>query len=232
MLEKENKQNEELEIDLSQLFRLLKKHIKLIIFSTIVCAVLMFAFTYFLIDKKYASTASIFITPKVSDQGVIDQSSTNTNSKMVNNYMEILKGENILSKVADQLDLANYSIVKNSISVSNPSNSELIYVTSTTEDPKLSQQIVENTVNTFFEQMKDRLNIENLTVIDSPKVNDSPVSPNLKINALIGALAGMVLSCGFVFLRYLLDKRLRTREEAENFLGIPVLVEIPFFDEG
>lgn len=232
MLEKEKIQNEELEIDLSQIFRLLKKNIKLILFSTIVCAVLVITFTYFFVDKKYASTATIFITPKITEQGTIDQSSMSSNSKMVNNYMEILKGENILSKVAEQLEISNFAIVKGSISVSNPTNSELINITATTEEPKLSQKIVQSTVDTFFEDMKDRLNIENLTIINNPKVNDSPVSPNLKINALIGALAGMVLSCGFVFLRYLLDKRLRTREEAENFLGIPVLVEIPFFDEG
>lgn len=224
-------QKEDLEIDLSQIINILKKNIKLICISTFVCAVLMFAYTFFLVDKKYASTATIFITPKITEQGTIDQSSATTNSKMVNNYMQILKGENISTKVAEQLNITNLAEAKGSISVANPTSSELINVTATTKDPKLSQQIVEATVNTFFTEMKDKLNIENLTIINSPKVNDAAVSPNLKMNALVGALAGLFLSCGFVFLRYLLDKRLRNREEAENFLSIPVLCEIPFFDE-
>lgn len=232
MIEKEQTQNEELEIDLSKLLKLLKKNIKGIVFTTIVFAILMFVFTFFFIDKKYASTATIFITPKITEQGTIDTNSANTNSKMVNNYMELLKGENILSKVADQLDMDDVNFLKGCISVTNTAGSEVIKVTATTKVPKVSQQVAESTVNIFFEEMKDRLNIENLTIIDSPKVNESAVSPNLKLNTLIGALIGMLLSCGIVFLRYLLDKRLRTREEAENFLGIPVLVEIPFFDEG
>lgn len=232
MIEKEQTQNEELEIDLSKLLKLLKKNIKGIVFTTIVCAIVLFVFTFFFIEKKYASTATIFITPKITDQGTIDTNSANTNSKMVNNYMELLKGENILSKVADQLSISDVNTLKGSISVTNTSGSEVIKVTATTKDPKRSQQVAESTVNTFFDEMKDRLNIENLTIIDSPKINESAVSPNLKLNTLIGALIGMLLSCGIVFLRYLLDKRLRTREEAENFLGIPVLVEIPFFDEG
>lgn len=231
MIEKEQAQNEELEIDLTKLLKLLKKNLKGIIFTTVVCAIILFVFTYFFVDKKYASTATIFITPKVTEQGIIDQSSANTNSKMVNNYMELLKGENILSKVAEQLDISNTGELRGSISVTNSTGSEVIKVTATTKEPKLSQQVAESTVNTFFEEMKDKLKIENLTIISSPKINESPVSPNLKLNTLIGALIGMILSCGVVFLRYLLDKRLRAREEAENFLGIPVLVEIPYFDE-
>lgn len=231
MIEKEQVQNEELEIDLSKLLKLLKKNLKKIVASTLICAVVLFAFTFFMVDKKYASTATIFITPKITDQGTIDTNSANTNSKMVNNYMELLRGENILTKVAEQLSINDVDDLKGSISVTNTTGSEVIKVTATTKDPKLSQQVAESTVNTFFEEMKDKLNIENLTVISSPKVNETPVSPNLKLNTLIGALIGMIISCGVVFLRYLLDKRLRNREEAENFLGIPVLVEVPYYDE-
>lgn len=231
MNEKEQSQNEELEIDLSKLLKLLKKNLKKIIASTVVCAVILFVFTYFVVDKKYASTATIFITPKITDQGTIDTNSANTNSKMVNNYMELLKGENILTKVAEQLAIKDVASIKEGISVTNTTGSEVIKVTVTTKDPKLSQQVAESTVNTFFEEMKDKLNIENLTIISNPKINESPVSPNLKLNTLIGALIGMIISCGIVFLHYLLDKRLRNREEAENFLGIPVLVEVPYYEE-
>lgn len=227
----EKEQNEELEIDLTQLFKLLRKNIKLIIACTFVCAVIMFAYTFFLVDKKYASTATIFISPKVTEQGTIDSGSVNTNSKMVNNYMVLLKGENILSKVADQLNIENAAEIKKGLTVSNSTNTEVISVTSTTNDAQTSQAIVQATVETFFNDMKDNLKIENLTIIDAAKVNSTPVSPNLKMNALIGALVGIVLSCGYVFLRYLLDNRLRNREAAENYLGISVLVEIPYFEE-
>lgn len=228
----EKERNEELEIDLSQLFNLLKKNMRLIVITTVIGAVLCFAATLFLIDKKYASTSTIILTPKITETGNIDQATLTTNSKMVNNYMQIIKGESVLSQVAEKLSITSVSELKGQVSVSNPTNTEVIAVTATTEDPVLSQQIVEVTIDTFFSSVKDKLNIENMTIIDPAKVENIPVSPNKKMNTLIGALAGLVLSCGYVLLKYLLDKRLRTREEAENFLGIPVLVEIPFFDEG
>lgn len=228
----EKERNEELEIDLSQLFNLLKKNMRLIFITTVIGAILCFAVTLFLIDKKYASTSTIILTPKITETGNIDQATLTTNSKMVNNYMQIIKGESVLSQVAEKLSITSVSELKGQVSVSNPTNTEVIAVTATTEDPVLSQQIVEVTIDTFFSSIKDKLNIENMTIIDPAKVENIPVSPNKKMNTLIGALAGLVLSCGYVLLKYLLDKRLRTREEAENFLGIPVLVEIPFFDEG
>lgn len=227
----ENKEYNE-EIDLTQLFKLLKKNLRLIIASMFICAIVTLAFTFFFIDKKYASESTIFITPKINEQtGSIDSNTLTTNSKLVNNYMTILKGDNILSKVGESLKISDISSIKNGISVSNDSGTEVIRVRATTNDPNLSKQIVETTIDVFFTEMKDRLNIQNLTIIDNPKVNETAVSPSKKINTLIGALGGLVLSGGYVLLKYLLDKRLRTREEAENFLGIPVLAEIPFFDE-
>lgn len=223
--------NEELEIDLSQLFKLLKRNIKLILATTVIGAILCFSITLLLIDKKYASTSTIILTPKITETGSIDQNTLMTNSKMVNNYMEIIKGESVLSQVAEKLNITSVSELKGQVSVSNPENTEVIAVTATTEDPALSQQIVEVTIDTFFSSIKDKLNIENMTIIDPAKVENTAVSPNKKLNTLLGALAGMTLSCGYVILKYLLDKRLRNREEAENFLTIPVLVEIPFFDE-
>ena len=224
----QSEKNEELQIDLGQLFSLLKKNLKLIIASTVVVAVLALAFTYFLVDKKYASTAKIFITPKVTE-GAIDSTSLNSNKNMVNNYIEMLQGETILIEVAKAVGEDNFQTVKNSLSISNPSNSEMIDIKATTKDATLSQQIVHNTITIFFQNMKETMNIENLVIVDNPKVNDTAVSPNIIMNTLIGAMLGLMGSCGVVFITYLFDKRLRTREEAENFLGIPVLVEVPWF---
>lgn len=227
----QNEKNEELEIDLGQLFRLLLKKIKLIIASTIMVALIAFVFTYFFVEKKYQSTAKLFVAPKVNEQGTIESSTITSNNNMINNYMEIIKGENNLSKVAEAVGVDNYMTVKNSLSVSNTTNTQFIVVTSKTENAELSKEIVENSINIFLEDMQEILQITNFAISDSPTVNEVAVSPNIKMNTLIGALLGLMASCGYVFLTYLFDKRLRTREEAENFLGIPVLVEIPWFDE-
>lgn len=219
--------NEELEIDFGELFKVLKKNILLVLVISVLCAVIGLVSSMFLINKKYSSEATIYITPKVTEQGTIDYNSIQTNSRMVNNYMEILKGETILAKVADQVGMESYEEVLDTLEVSNPENTELISVSSETTDPELSQQIVSLVISTFTEDMMDILNLNNVTIINDAKVNENPVSPSVPKYTILGLAVGLVISCGYVFITFLFDKRLRTREEAENFLGVPVLATVP-----
>lgn len=219
--------NDEIEIDLGDLFKVFKRNILMIIVVSLLSASVGLFSSIFLIDKKYSSEATIYITPKVTEQGTIDFNSIQTNSKMVNNYMEILKGETILTKVAEQVGLESYEEVQNTLTISNPENTELISVSAKTTDPELSQQIVSLTVSTFTEDMMDILNLNNVTTINEAKVNADPVSPSKAKFTILGFGVGLFISCGYVCITYLFDKRLRTRDEAENFLGIPVLATVP-----
>lgn len=227
----EKQANDEVEIDINVLIKLLKKNLKMIVLTTILCAIIAFLLTNFFMTKKYASEARIYLKPNVTEQGIVDSNTLASNSKMVNNYMSLMQGETILSKVADNLNINDVEEIKKSISVSNLNETEIIIVKATTEDPVKSQAIVKNTVDVFFEDMKEKLDIKNMTISDQPKVDETPVSPNKKMNTAIGAVLGLFLSCGYVFLQYLFDKRLKNKAEAESFLGVPVLGEIPWFED-
>lgn len=222
---------DEVEIDISALIKLLKKNVKMILICTILCAVIAFLITNFFMTKKYASQARIYLKPNVTEQGIIDSTALASNSKMVNNYVSLMQGETILSKVAENLGIENVEEVKKSLSITNETETEIITVKATTDDPKKSQQIVQNTVDIFFQEMKEKLDIKNMTISDQPKVDDIPVAPSKKMNTAIGAVLGLFLSCGYIFLQYLFDKRLKTKSEAESFLGVPVLGEIPWFED-
>lgn len=219
--------NDEIEVDLKEFFKVVKKNMFLIVVVSALCSTIGLVSSLFLISKKYSSEATIYITPKVTEQGTIDYNSIQTNSRMVNNYMEILKGETILAKVADQVGMESYSEVLDTLTISNPENTELISVSSETTDPEVSQQIVSLVISTFTEDMMDILNLNNVTIINDAKVNENPVSPSVPRYTILGLAVGLVISCGYVFITFLFDKRLRTREEAENFLGVPVLATVP-----
>ena len=83
-------QNEEIEINLAELFQVLKEHLHIIIISTLICAILVGAFTIFFVKKQYASTARIFPKPEVNE-GVVDYSQINSNNSMTKNYVALLE---------------------------------------------------------------------------------------------------------------------------------------------
>lgn len=137
------------EIDLLELFRAILKYIKLIIVLCIVFGAGGFFGTKFLITPTYTARTSIYLTPQINDTGSLDYNSQMANSKLVTNVVNLMTQNNIMSEVAKDVGLENASSVKKCISVTNESNTEIITVTATTTDPKLSKDIANGTVDTF-----------------------------------------------------------------------------------
>ena len=224
-----NQNDEEIEINLGELFQLLKKNIKMIFLSMLIGTLLLGVLTVFLINKKYESTSRLFLKPDVSE-GIADYSQINSNNLMVNNYVEMLKGNNIQSQVAKDLKIEPEQ-VSQYLTISNETNTQIISITAKTNDAKLSKDIVDTTVDTFTQIARETLNVNNITVVDEAKIATDPVSPSLKLNLLIGAFIGAFVCIGYLFIKFMLDTHIHNKEEAEKYLGIPMLGSIPWFED-
>ncbi len=221
--------NEEIEIDLKELLLTLKAKWKFIALTTIIVGIVAGAFTIGFIDKKYSSTSRIYLKPKVTE-GMVDYSTVNSNDKMVNNYVEIMKGDTVLSAVAGNVGVEN-SVVKEALSVGAETNTQIIKVTATTTDAGLSQAIVQNTIDVFYREMQTTLQIDNIAILDEAKINETPVSPSLTKNIAIGLLLGLVGSCGVVFVQFMLDTRIKNKDQVEQYLGVPALGVVPWYKD-
>lgn len=222
-----NDLNEMEEIDLLELFRAVLKYIKLIIVLCIVFGAGGFLGTKFLITPTYTASTSIYLTPQISESGSLDYNSQMANSKLVTNVVNLMTQNNVMSEVAKDVGMENAASVKKCISVTNESNTEIITVTATTTDPKLSKDIANGTVNTFIKTMQKNLNVRNIEIVDKAKLSYVPSGPNITKNTMMATLVGGVIGVGYAVLKFLLDNRLRTKEEAEKYLGIPVFAEFP-----
>ena len=222
-----NDLNEMEEIDLLELLRAVLKYIRLIIVLCIVFGAGGFLGTKFLIAPTYTASTSIYLTPQINDTGSLDYNSQMANSKLVNNVVNLMTQNNIMSEVAKDVGLENASTVKKCITVSNQTDTEIVTVTATTGDPKLSKDIANGTVTTFINTMQKNLNVRNIEIVDKAKLSYVPSGPNIKKNTMMATLVGGVIGVGYAILKFLLDNRLRTKEEAEKYLGIPVFAEFP-----
>ena len=224
-----NELNDEVEIDLSQLLKLLKKNIRLIIILALVGIIIAASATTFLISKKYQSQGSVLLKADVVN-GSLDSTQVNTNKMMVNNYVKLLQGNNIQDLVAKNLNITSAE-VRSSLSITNTTDTQIIEISSTTVDPGLSKRIVDETISVFTTLIQEKLDVTNVTIVDQPEVNPNPVSPSMVKNVIIGAVAGIVISLGYLLLTYLLDTKIKNGEQAEQYLGVPLLGIVPFFEE-
>lgn len=86
------------------------------------------------------------------------------------------------------------------------------------------------------DQMQIKYNLEksnlsmpvtNIEVHESPKVGLRPVSPNVPLNLGLGAVVGLIFGVGIAFALELLDTSVKSIEDVERFLKVPVLAVIP-----
>ena len=224
-----NELNDEVEIDLSQLLKLLKKNIRLIIILALVRIIIAASATTFRIIKKYQSQGSVLLKADVVN-GSLDSTQVNTNKMMVNNYVKLLQGNNIQDQVAKNLNITSAE-VRSSLSITNTTDTQIIEISSTTVDPGLSKRIVDETISVFTTLIQEKLDVTNVTIVDQPEVNPNPVSPSMVKNVIIGAVVGIVISLGYLLLTYLLDTKIKNGEQAEQYLGVPLLGIVPFFEE-
>ena len=224
---KEEDKNEDVEIDLVEIWQVIKKQFGLLVVIVILCAILAGVRSKFFIAPKYTSSSTIFLTPSISETGVVDYTSQNSNEKLVNNVMALLVQDNILSEVAKQTGMESVEDLRNQIKVSNDTNTTLVKVEATTLDPKLSKNIVNSTVNVFIDTMQENLNLKNIEIVDKAKLSYEPSGPNVKKNILMGAAAGFVIDALIVVLKVLTNTKLKSKEEAEKYLKLPVFCELP-----
>ena len=177
-----NVEDDEDVIDLLEVARAILKHIKLIILLSVVFGAGGFFGTKFLIAPKYTASTSIYLTPQINDTGSLDYNSQMANSKLVTNAVNLLTQNNIMSEVAKDVGLDSASSVKKFVSVTNESNTEIITISATTTDPKLSKDIANDTVSTFIRTMQKNLNVRNIEVVDKAKLSYIPSGPNVKKN--------------------------------------------------
>ncbi len=73
----------------------------------------------------------------------------------------------------------------------------------------------------------ENLDVSNIRIAEKAVTPLFPVKPNKKLNLLLGAVLGLMLGVGLAFLREYMDQSLRTEEDVQKFIGLPVLSVIP-----
>ncbi len=93
---------------------------------------------------------------------------------------------------------------------------------------KYAGDLEESRIDGILEQAQ----ISNIRVFQAPTLPQTPVSPKPLLNLLLGALVGLLGGLGLVLLTDYFDHTLKTPEDIEGKLQIPVLGAIPFLEQG
>ncbi|PTI92888.1 capsule biosynthesis protein CapA, partial [Staphylococcus simulans] len=88
-----------------------------------------------------------------------------------------------------------------------------------------------NTVSKVFSKDASKImNIDNVSTLSKAE-NGKKVAPKPIINGLVGLLLGLIIALIIITMKELLDKRIKTENDVQESLGLPVLGSISEFNK-
>lgn len=225
-----DKQNEEIEIDLMELVHVLISKIWAIILVTALGLAGAAAFTTLMMKPVYTSTSILYVLTKTTS--ITSLSDIQMGTSLTQDYMVVIQSRPVLEKVIQNLGLdMSYGELRESVSVNNPSNTRFLEITVSNHDAYLAKKIVDELADVSAERMAEVMETQAPNIMDYGQIPESPSSPSLIKNSMIGAMLGFILICGIIVVMHLMNDTIRTSEDVEKYLGINTLGMIPL-EEG
>jgi len=225
---------EEMEIDLMDLIEILFRKKWLFIISIIIGGILGYGLTLYMVTPSYESYTTLMVnSSKGSTDSVagLDISSLNLSQKIVVTYSEIVKSRIVLEPVIERLDLdMSYNGLLSSIRAIPVNDTEILKISVDYDDPETAAMIANTISDVFIKEVIRIMQVYNVEIIDRAIPLYQPTNVHKSMNIMIGAVLGGMVASFIVFLIMLLDRTVKTVDDIEKNLGMPVIGTIVVFD--
>jgi capsular polysaccharide biosynthesis protein len=216
-------------ISLRELMDTLKKRMQLILLITLTAILVSGGVSFFLLTPVYQSSTQLLVNQSKSDQPAYNPGEIQTNLQLMKTYNVIIKSPTILEKVVSDLNLDMTTAQLNEkITVGSEGESQVINLSVQDTDPQKAAEIANKTASVFQNEIPNIMNVDNVSILAKAEVGEaqSPIKPKPVLNIAIAAVVGLMIGVGLAFLLEFLDNTVKTEQEVEKLLGVPVLGSI------
>lgn len=221
----EKRQQEPATIDLIGLFFFVLEKFWVVLVSAVLCAVLMGVAAGNSVTTYSATSKLYIVNPNSSGVNIAD---LQLGTVLTLDYQEVFKTWEVHEMVIEELALPyTYEQMQSMLSIVNPEDTRILYITATTPDAKLSADVA----NAYAKAAKRF--IINTMKGEEPSDFSIALEPSIGHgvskgkNVIVGFLVGSVLAAGLLTLLFVLDDRPRSPEDIRQFGGIPTLAIFP-----
>lgn len=222
----EQNYNDEIEIDLKELFIVLLNNWMKIALSAILVAAIFFGYSKFIVVPQYASTAKLYVLTKSTSITSLADIQTGTN--LTKDYEVIINSRPVVEKVIKNLGLdLDYETMCEKLTVENMSDTRIISITIKDADPQLAKEIVDEFAEVVSDYIAEKMDQEAPSIIENGYVSNKKVSPSVMKNTVVGGMLGAIAAMGVVFVTFLMNDTIMTADDVEKYLGLNTLASIP-----
>ena len=219
-------------LSIRDILKILQKRIVLIIVMMLITTIGAITLTYFVIKPTYATTAKLFFgMPTMHEDGNGNTSwDFSYYQKLIEPYSEIIKSDDLTERAIERGNL-NMSPTALSNSLIVQSGGQTMTLSIYTQNPEEGVEILNAVIDEFIDTSNKLIQNSNISVISSPKIPGTPVSPNKPKNIVFGIGLGLALGIALAFIMEYMNNSIEDEDEAESLMGIPMLGVIPEYDK-
>ena len=216
----------EIEIDLMELLYRLVDQWKIIFLGAFLGTALSAVITLFVLVPTYEATAKLYVMN--SNDSAINLSDLQIGSYLTTDYQEVFKTWEVHEMVISNLGLSyTYKQLRNMLTVVNPSNTRVLYITITSEDPKEATMLANEYASVAQRYISNTMSTEQPNSFSVALEPTEPVSPNNPLNIVLGFLLGTFLAIALVSILFMLDDKIKTSEDILKYTNMPTLAMVP-----
>ena len=220
------------EIDLREIFALLKANVVYILIATLAFAIVGFIGNKFLITPQYESSVNMIVNTKQDNSSNVSSDNISSAKSLVDTYAIIIKSNTVLYEVIDELNLdMSYEELSQKISVSDVNATQIMQISVTDPDPNVAADIVRSIAEISPDEIVDAVEAGSCKVISQVETTDEPVSPSVLKNTALAGIIGLVLAVAIIVIKDFLANYIVDDDDVQKYLGLPVLGVIPEVEE-
>ena len=226
-IELKDTRNEEMEIDLLELFSHFMTKIWWIVGAFIIGALIAGLLTAFVITPKYTATAKMYMVNS-SSQSVVDLTDLNIGQSLSGDYVELLKTRPIVEGVIQEQNLQySYNQLVGMMGLSVINETRIIQIDVTSPDPREAMQIANALADKGVSELPKLMETPAPHIAEYAIVPVNKSSPSLTKNTVIGALLATLLMLAIFTFQFLTDDTFKSAEDVEREFGVMPLTVIP-----
>lgn len=215
---------------LLELLSLLKKHLKLVVALPLACTVIMGGYAFFAMEDVYTATASMYVLAQQDQVNSNLNSDLSASQMLANDVATLLKSDRVCALAARDLGIKNLSGFD--ISVTSETTSRVLSVTVTGESAQDAADLANSLAEHVSSTAQEVMQVEAVNVIDRADAPTQPSGPSRMLYVAVAFMGGLFLAVAIVVVSDMLNTKVRSADEVEELLDIPVIGRIPTMKGG
>ena len=222
-----NEKEDEVEINLLDLFNYYRKKILFIIAGFLIGAIIAGVWTKVGITPKYTATAKVYMV-SASKNSVVDLADLSIGTSLSEDYAELLHVRPIIEAINEENDLGyTYEQLNGMIDISTVEDTRILKISATSIKPEEAKTIANALAEKAVTEIPKLMGTSSPNIAERAITPKGKSSPSLKKNVMMGAFGGMVVVLAIFTFLFITDDTIKTEEDVEKYLGIIPLTVIP-----